>query len=61
MITIIVYIIIIGLVWALVDKFLLRPYTPPVVRYIVAVILTVIIIVMFTNGMGWTHIALPRR
>lgn len=61
MITLLVTLIIIGLIAVFVDKFLLQPYTPPVVRYAILLIVTIMVILLVTNGFGFTHIRLPNN
>lgn len=59
MITILVYLVIIGLVWFVVDKYLLQPYAPAVIRTIFNIIVIVCVLIWVLNSLGLTHIHAP--
>ena len=59
MITILVYLVIIGLVWFVVDKFLLQPYAPAIIRTIFTIIVIVGVLIWLLNAFGLTHIQAP--
>ena len=59
MVTILVYLIIIGLIWYVVDRFLLIPYTNSMIRTVFTIVLIVCVLIWLTNAFGFTHIAAP--
>ena len=60
MITLLFYLVVIGVVLFIVDKFILQPYTPPVVRSVFWVIVTLVLVAWLLNVLGLAHIALPK-
>jgi len=59
MITLLVYLVIIGLAWFVVDKFLLQPYANPMIRTIFTIIVIVCVLIWLLNAFGLTHITAP--
>jgi len=60
MITFLVYLIIIGCILFVVDKFLLAPYAAPIVRTIFWIVVSIALLVWTLNSLGLTHIRLPK-
>jgi hypothetical protein len=55
MVTLLVTLVIIALVWFVVDKFLLQPYAPAVIRTVFTIILTLCVLIYVLNAFGLTH------
>jgi hypothetical protein len=58
-ITLLVYLVIIGVVWFVVDRFLLQPYAPAMIRTVFNIIVILCVLIWLLNAFGLTHISVP--
>jgi len=56
MIEILIYLLLIGVVWYVVDRFLLQPYTPPVIRTVFTIIVIICVLIWLADAFGLAHI-----